>query len=71
MKILVDEMPKNTEECPYSEIHGNAKGDTWFGCRYSGITACSDVSKCPYFTSYNYKNKISVGNGRDYEVVQE
>ena len=55
MKILVDEMPKSVEECPYSEIHWNAKGDTWLGCRYSGVTACFDVSECPYFTSFMRK----------------
>lgn len=56
MKLIVDEMPKNTKGCPYSEIRGNEKGDTWFGCRYNGgVTACFDVSKCPYFTSFMEK----------------
>lgn len=51
MKILVDEMPKNTEECPYSQKEGNKHGDTWFGCTYRGVIACFDVNKCPYFTA--------------------
>ena len=56
MKILVDEMPKSTKECPYSDIRGNAKGETWFGCRYNdGVIACFDVNKCRYFTAFMEK----------------
>lgn len=55
MKILVDEMPKSVEECPYSQKEGNKHGDTWFGCTYRGVIACFDVNKCPYFTSFMEK----------------
>ena len=68
MKILVDKMPKSVEECPYSEIRGNAKGATWFGCTFhGGANACFDVNKCRYFTSFMKKENTQDDRKRNYK----
>ena len=48
MKILVDEMPQNPSDCPYSELRGNLRGDIWTGCT-KGTFVCQDTKKCKFF----------------------
>lgn len=51
MKILVDEMPKTPNDCPYGEYQRNARGDSWVGCKKRSIT-CINTKMCPVFTEH-------------------
>lgn len=57
MKILVDEMPKEPKECPYSYQRYDS-----YWCYYLRETCspnCDDTSKCKWFTEL----KDGVKNG--------
>lgn len=60
MKILVDEMPKDQEHCPYV----NFEPASWwcpscYICTYRSPEAlCQGVDKCYFFMSFeDYKNR--------------
>lgn len=63
MKILVDEMPKKAEDCPWSYPTENPWNDytTWF-CQYSlsnGETCpMSKGGECPYFTDISRQTDL-------------
>lgn len=46
MRIVVDRMPENPEDCPYCR-----KERLWIGCNVSPIV-CEDTSKYPIFTAH-------------------
>lgn len=48
MKIIVDEMPINPEDCPYSSRNENINRDHWIGCNLRSIV-CTDTSNCQIF----------------------
>ena len=60
MKILVDEMPKNIEDCPYSIYEPSTWAYSGFYlCSYPGLTGkCDGTDKCPFFMSFDdYKKR--------------
>lgn len=64
MKILVDDMPKDRDDCPWL-AHEDA---TWWNpegyvCTYaSPEVACKGTDKCPFFMSFkDYMRKPVVG----------
>lgn len=61
MKILVDEMPKNIENCPYSIYEpATCSYSGFYFCSYqapSGI--CSGTDKCSFFMSFDDYKKES------------
>lgn len=48
MKILVDKMPENPIDCPYSEIREKNKECWWVSCT-KGSFVCEDTKNCKYF----------------------
>ena len=57
MKIVVEEMPKTSQECPFSEFRNcksNQKG--WYGCR-KGQIVCNLEKGCPFFIGINQLKK--------------
>lgn len=61
MKILVDEMPKNIENCPYSIYEPATFAYSGFYlCSYLAPTGkCSGTDKCPFFMSFDDYKKES------------
>jgi hypothetical protein len=64
MKILVDDMPKDRDGCPWL-VHERA---TWwcpdgYVCKYaSPEVVCNGTDKCPFFISFkDYISKPVVG----------
>lgn len=65
MKILVDEMPQDIEDCPYSTY----EPATWaysgfYLCSYprSEVVVCSETNKCPFFMNFkDYMSRPVVG----------
>lgn len=52
MKILVDKLPDEPKQCPYSEYRQNVKKYSWYGC--SKCSLVCEIGKpgweCPVFT---------------------
>lgn len=48
MKIIVDEMPKEPIDCPYSEVREKDKTCWWIACT-KGRFVCKDTKDCKYF----------------------
>ena len=63
MKILVDEMPKKTEDCPWAYPNDNPWNDhrVWF-CQWglSNGETCTVVKggECPYFTTMSRQTDL-------------
>lgn len=49
MKIIVDEIPKEPKDCPYSEVRIH-KAHQWVTCT-KGNFMCEDTKQCKYFKS--------------------
>lgn len=60
MKILVDEMPETTKDCPYSCLCSNAEGIEWYSCTLSNTRGCETPSKCPVFSDEKVKELYSI-----------
>lgn len=56
MRILVDKMPENTEECIFGQ-----NGPVFAGKRYCDLSDgryyCYDTSECPYLKSLEVKDE--------------
>lgn len=49
MKILVDKIPKEPNECPYCKDESNMDFDRYI-CKWNGSDRkCYDTSDCPFF----------------------
>lgn len=64
MKILVDDMPKDRNDCPWSEYeHATWTHSVFYFCTYprpEGV--CNGTDKCPFFMSFkDYMGRPVVG----------
>lgn len=51
MKILVEDMPKDINDCPWSEYeHATWAHSGFYFCTYprSEVVVCSGTNKCPF-----------------------
>ena len=65
MKILVDDMPKDRDGCPWSEYeHATWWHPECYVCTYaSPEVVCNGTDKCPFFISFkDYISKPVVGS---------
>ena len=65
MKILVEDMPKDINDCPWSEYeHATWAHSGFYFCTYprSEVVVCNGTDKCPFFISFKgYMSKPVVG----------
>lgn len=60
MKILVDEMPMDKSDCPYSEFFASGSTCTYFCQFHDSNKYCNWPSKCPFFMSFkDYQNRTA------------
>lgn len=64
MKILVEDMPKDINDCPWSEYeHATRLYPECYVCTYARPeVVCNGTDKCPFFISFKgYMSKPVVG----------